>query len=804
MDDDVNSSDFEFEPPVNKQSTAGQASIAEIVANSTADRFLSKKRVKQLQFGNGAPGTRSSQNLWVRRFEAFRRYTLKQDLTIRFTGDDVIRFFETIIGKMKSRASDKPAVNKKTVIDGFRILLAYGVFTWEDFKFTRHDESRFQTWIDDTIQEGRLLNGASFVRTWIGFATLSRMIRSFIEHKVAKGCWSWDIVVAKCFSVTLVAGLGVRSGDVARSAHYADTYCLHWEDVRLYIEGQIADIKHLRAEVTLKTTKGLKDSLNKDIIFYLRPLDDADCHACPVTWMLVHALRHGLVLGTTLSDVLKLALLRPDHVIQWTYPSYPVLTAFTKSSHRCDLAQPARTHQLLYTIKEMGLIAKILGRIYMHATRLGAIRDVTHLPKIDEGSGFVTDIHRQIMHHDKVTLTENYSGGHTRELYNDRAANQAKRHRREPVFSADSAIDVFNAPVTEQEIVAWNDENGDRKIRTQKRNRIIKRQRLTIFKDDAVPENRFTSDGAQPPMLEKSASAINARPMPIMSQGTIIPIDPSILDDEGSLEATEVPIMDVNLLQATIFDQANDPTTAGGHNDSLPVVDESERLFLGLDEDEGTTAMPTTEFIGRYARLNIVLLQAFARKWRALARNEPSDVSLHSVTGNSRDEPTPFVFHCHNHGCSYETIIKDTLQQHERACSGHRRGGDVVCPHANCGKSFTNQKCLIAHIRRTHQWVAKPCEHGCEPTKVYSTFGSYEYHIRMAHKTSDKWPCRCRYPGCKKDKTYMDSGSLRTHLAHAHGLATTAQMIPYLPSVPKTKPVVLGSNMPPETTVRTS
>jgi hypothetical protein len=101
--DDVNSSDVEFEPPeVDKQlSTAGQASIDQIIANATSDRLTSKRRLKQLEFGSGAPDTRYKQSLWVRRFNAFRQHTLKQDLTVPFTGDDIVRFFDTIIGKLR-------------------------------------------------------------------------------------------------------------------------------------------------------------------------------------------------------------------------------------------------------------------------------------------------------------------------------------------------------------------------------------------------------------------------------------------------------------------------------------------------------------------------------------------------------------------------------------------------------------------------------------------------------------------------------------------------------------------------------
>jgi hypothetical protein len=101
--DDLNSSDIEFGPPeVSKQTTttAGQTSIDDIIANAASYRLTSKRRLKQLEFGHGAPSTQYSQSLWVRRFNTFRQHALKQDITIPFTGDDIIRFFDTMIGKL--------------------------------------------------------------------------------------------------------------------------------------------------------------------------------------------------------------------------------------------------------------------------------------------------------------------------------------------------------------------------------------------------------------------------------------------------------------------------------------------------------------------------------------------------------------------------------------------------------------------------------------------------------------------------------------------------------------------------------
>lgn len=104
MNDEFNSSDVEFGSPENDKRSylIGQDSIDSIIENSARNRLASKKTVKQLQFGHGAPGTREKQDLWVRRFNSYRQHTLRQDPSVPFTGEDLIRFFDSIISKNES------------------------------------------------------------------------------------------------------------------------------------------------------------------------------------------------------------------------------------------------------------------------------------------------------------------------------------------------------------------------------------------------------------------------------------------------------------------------------------------------------------------------------------------------------------------------------------------------------------------------------------------------------------------------------------------------------------------------------
>ncbi|GAB7364014.1 hypothetical protein MBLNU230_g4572t1 [Neophaeotheca triangularis] len=185
-------------------------------------------------------------------------------------------------------ADGKPGPNVGTLVKGIRVLIAYGIFKWglaKGFKMTEHDSGRLRVWVDQVTRAGRLTRGTWRKRTWIGFAVLSRLVRTYLDRGIAKG-------------------------------------------------------------------------------------------------------------------------------------------------------------QLLLTIKEMALAAGMLNRAYGHALRLGATRDVAHLPaRLSDGTGLATDNVRQSISHKQASrmsgATERYAGGSSFELYNARATTLAKEPRgREVQFTS--------------------------------------------------------------------------------------------------------------------------------------------------------------------------------------------------------------------------------------------------------------------------------------------------------------------------------------------------------------------------------
>ena len=100
------------------------------------------------------------------------------------------------------------------------------------------------------------------------------------------------------------------------------------------------------------------------------------------------------------------------------------------------------------------------------------------------------------------------------------------------------------------------------------------------------------------------------------------------------------------------------------------------------------------------------------------------------------------------------------------------------------GRSYSCKKSLANHRRLYHAtWDSRPCEHGCQPAKIYTTRVQYEAHNRYNHKrTSASRSIKCLHSGCEAStKTYKPT-SYKRHPGLAHGLSTPSDRSQYMPA----------------------
>lgn len=114
-----------------------------------------------------------------------------------------------------------------------------------------------------------------------------------------------------------------------------------------------------------------------------------------------------------------------------------------------------------------------------------------------------------MMHHTDVANTRHYVGDPTQEVWNDRIANSSvPPPPRESGFTS-ATTSVVTAPIAEADIKEWREQNPSKSYQPASIVRIIRRERLAVFKATAPPENRFG-------LAERSSSTLNIPLRPVI------------------------------------------------------------------------------------------------------------------------------------------------------------------------------------------------------------------------------------------------------------------------------------------------
>lgn len=192
------------------------------------------------------------------------------------------------------------------------MLKQYGHFTYlsaSGFKWTAQDAIQVKTFLDDACKAQRLTPGKWKKRVALTCSVMSRMNACWLNHHVAHGTANWDVILHKLLEIALVTSLGCRSGNVARTPGYTNDEHFDFKDVELMVEdssndGNNNDVEptwdQVRAKVTLRFLKRLQQNHELRAV-HLRPITDVkNIHLCPLTLLLIHSFRHGLVQGSTI------------------------------------------------------------------------------------------------------------------------------------------------------------------------------------------------------------------------------------------------------------------------------------------------------------------------------------------------------------------------------------------------------------------------------------------------------------------------------------------------------------------------
>ncbi|KAK5172655.1 uncharacterized protein LTR77_002775 [Saxophila tyrrhenica] len=505
-------------PPTRLSKAGGQRSIENMVANAEAYRNASKTKIRRLEFGSGSPLVQERQSLWINRFNRHRTDVLGQSDDVPFTCHEVIRFLDTILQAIV-RQRDKPALSHQTIWQGIAVIIAYGTWKWRNFDFGPYDAARVKQSIQQSIDSGILMKGAFRERASLGFATLSRLVRNYLQHVMDRGTGNYDHVINRTLAVVLQSALACRSGDIAVSKGYSDRYCLRFEHVELFLlpppddedPTTASSLQHLRAIFTLAYTKCHKNEHGRARKMHLQPLLAAGCHhLCPVLLLLIDGLRRGLFEGgNTMQAVLDHAAATTRRQIVWKDPQLPVLLGTTPDG------KPAGEALARLTLKEMGLVSGVLSRVTTHALRRGTIRDMTAMQRADRKNYGPEDMRRQLGHNLRAMangVTDGYIPDTEADLHSQRADVQPT-FQRDLLFAAPGGVDVYatvKAKVPEAERSQYVD--ADTTVSRLTATRLVRADRLVALASSAPTEPR------QRPSKRKAEAMQMPSPLPPPSQ----------------------------------------------------------------------------------------------------------------------------------------------------------------------------------------------------------------------------------------------------------------------------------------------
>ncbi|KAK3701890.1 hypothetical protein LTR37_015201 [Vermiconidia calcicola] len=687
-----NSSDVEPDnnppPSARLSKAAGQASIERMVTNAGYNRNRSKTTINDLHFDVGPPGTVYAKSLWVNRFNAFRSDVLGQPLDRPFTQVHLLRFLDRILDNLKL-ARGKLAPSVAYFESACKMIIKYGEWSWPDFSFGRHDYARLRTFIGQCVDDKRLMRGSFYEKTWIGFVTLSRLVRNYLRHFLDNGTVNFDVIISRCLAIVLQSALCCRSGDIALSHHYKaiDGTFLRYEHIELYLDGDphpttgTVTLANLRAIIELAYLKGHKNVHNDSTFKHLQPLLAADCHhVCPITLLLIHALRHDLLEGgTTIQAVLDYANSTPSRRLIWKYPKRPVLAATKIGSQaiRCYLDEPAGGHAARRTLKDMGLISGVLTRMYPHALRRGAARDLRSIKDITAGTTSVENVGRILNHTARATfngVTDMYTGDLEVDTYSLRA-NAKPETARGPQFVAEDGPNLYSTAHTRPTAakLAAYIADGQHTLKPKDINASVKRQRLDDLVATATAEPRRSlkrkAEAALPsPVPETSSRHCGNIPTPLRelstnfvqrpkdaATSTFDPasagdddrsdldttprhlIDPRLLD-EDALAALQVPQQALDDFSARVFPRhedgaCDDRTTTPLNLPDFDLTSNTDSAAIDLEQSDETArlldiAAPSTAaglqrpdgsaiaFIDQHSRYNVVRNTKVREAWQ--------------------------------------------------------------------------------------------------------------------------------------------------------------------------------------------
>jgi hypothetical protein len=813
---DFNSSDMEFEPPPqNPFHQAGQASILKLIDHAFEDRVASKRAVKQLTNVKGSPKTQYMRALWWNRFNTFRQHTLNKGYPIslqRVTrssltaaeGQTYRHHLRTSKGSsLLLSAMLRLAGTRSRHIPGSRLPLpSRSIFHYKTFTLSPHERSRIVTLLHSLFQEGKVTKDPGWVRNWAGVVVVRKLASSLFNQAFREGTMTWDIPIAKCLSIVLVAALGVRTGDVTVAPHDEHTLpFLAYEDIVIRLkDGDTID--DLEAVVTIRNEKGSKyvfegldamcelichrlDPKKKRIVVLKALQSSSDSLMCPIKLFLTLALRLGNVAETSIEDLLMHTAQRNNRTVLWRFPKRPVLCALSSVGGSILVDKPAGNHQLSSIMSQATLAAGLLGQFRAHDLRRGAARDTANLSGKLKGSA--DKMTAAVLGHNESaanrSLTAHYVGG----VVHDTWTKRVDENFNDPVYdipNADSPYQRKFQAFTADEITEACLSKGLRTVAQKDRKRgaqLLEKRRQAEWADQENRKRQMLNEGYRSASTSRTAG---------------LPTRPDESEDITTSETNasgDFPL-DPQLAQ---YSQALCNVMSGA--DDGVAEPEIEGLIYDSAQGLGSPIQgpewgDTLGFVRLFSTINITCNQGLQQSGPSKKNIAQKEKILSVLQGNSRDDVTSFIYACKNHvhGCTYTHGYRVEISAHELTCpvtsqsafedlAKKEAAKTFACTEQGCSKMFDTVGKRNRHVKDLHGWP-KPCPKGCK-IDALPTRHAMVKHMESHSKFS---PSKCLVPGCTSKTVFQRAQVYRYHIKMVHKMTGKA-VDPYMPYPKKAK-----------------
>ncbi|EPE35495.1 C2H2 and C2HC zinc finger [Glarea lozoyensis ATCC 20868] len=813
--DDFNSSDIEISPVRNRYAHLAKKSLASMKDSCFDDRVSSKKRLAKLEDVRGAPSSQYKRHIWRNRFANYVAvHGLSIDPTNGPDGVNLARFTDIIVNHISGREIDSPAPLQRTLKAGIRVLISSLTFDYPKFALTRNERARLDAVFDTLADEGKLVRGRARKELhWVGTYLVEKMVRAWFQNAIDNGYRSWDIVVHKALSVVLQSALACRAGEICRSKGYETEY-MQWSDIVMTLPPGWTTIDDVQVSCLLRYEKNQKREKNTYREVPLTVLRAPELNIiCAVKLLLIQALRSGNILS--LDHAFDQASRRVDNTVQWIFPNRPVIPSLHISSGFILWDSSNGTNSLNQTTKELGLNAGILADIRSHDIRRGAFRDLATIkrapdaPPLGVASTEVAVIGGHSIKSLQSGVTDAYVGGVEHESYSSRAEQLPVSRKTAIVGKAYKRKRVQGHEI--DDYCLENNLDATKGSERVKAGRRLKSSRAAAFIEsernaDKTPSKSHTMSSPRLLMLP-TPTASAPKPTsesPSSSVGNTLEslIDPR-LTSYGNQDGVDVDVE---------TDAAVSTLSALVYGDDEAIGEDEE--ILGMDillecaaRSDSSAQKSLLELDGRAFVEALSKINIF-RNSNIEGRSAATDHQLLSVlcpTGNSRDAPTPHVFHC-GFCKNYSSIVEDGLRQHQVACTLEKpmtkKERTISCHYKGCDTKVSSQKSLQSHILKYHNKSFEPRKctaPDCTSDRIFLTAQALEAHEMNNHRPITP-PMRCTFEGCKSETLFGQWTSYTRHLKSIHGLASVKDRERYMleefkrvrPFQPQACPIGIG------------